>query len=375
MPSVRTYYFLFLLVFTILPVVHSQPTQPDSTWTFVSIPDFLNVDVRFPEPAWDDALDFMLASLKDERPDFVLVAGDMVMGRWWRSEEQVAYMADIFYTAWKQRMDKFGLTYYVAVGDHEVGDNPWNANGQRPNRYLTWDNAPLSFFPDYERAFADHFQMPRNGSAAKKGLDYFVRHKNALIVTLDVFDQALIEQHGEAEVTEGQLDWLDSVFTAQNDVTFRIVQAHTPILGPVRKKNSSGMMYRGGRDSPLWQLMKEHKVDLYLCGEVHAITAIERDGIQQISHGSLIGYNEEAHYLVARVGNHMIDLALKWIPMELGGRHLMQSAGNEPREYVTITPEHKARGFYPVGTMKLRKKNGQKQFVEKTGYFKEDDNP
>ena len=374
--SIRVYQLSLSTVALALYLTTGYAQTVDSThWTFVSIPDFLNVDVRFPEPTWDEALDFTLASLKGEQPDFVLVAGDMVMGRWWRSKEQIAYMADIFYTAWKERMNKFGLRYYVAVGDHEVGDNPWTPDGKRTNRYLTWDSTPLAFLPYFEKAFANHFDMPINGSTAKKGLDYFVRHNNALIVTLDVFDQNLLEQHGEAEITEAQLQWLDSLLTAQQDVTFTIVQAHTPIIGPVRKKNSSGLMYRGGRNSPLWQTMKKHDVDVYLCGEVHAITAIEKDGIQQISHGSLLGYNEEAHYLVAHVSDHEMQFELKWIPMKLGGRHLMQSAGNEPREYVTITPKNKARGFYSVGTMTLRKADDQKQFLKKTGYFREDDNP
>ena len=35
--------------------------------------------------------------------------------------------------------------------------------------------------------------------------------------------------------------------------------------------------------------MKDTKVDLYLCGEVHAITCTQRDGVQQIAHGGLIG--------------------------------------------------------------------------------------
>ena len=33
--------------------------------------------------------------------------------------------------------------------------------------------------------------------------------------------------------------------------------------------------------------MVKHGVDLYLCGEVHAVTCTQRDGIQQIAHGGL----------------------------------------------------------------------------------------
>jgi hypothetical protein len=54
-----------------------QPRMSES-WTFVSIPDFLNVDTLYPEPKWEDALTYTLKSIKAENPDFVLVAGDEV---------------------------------------------------------------------------------------------------------------------------------------------------------------------------------------------------------------------------------------------------------------------------------------------------------
>jgi len=345
-------------------------------WTFVSIPDFLNVDVNYPEPDWDDALNYTLSRIKDEKPEFVLVAGDLVMGRWWRNKEQIKYMADIYYTAWKKRMDQHGLTYYVAVGDHEVGDNPWLPNGKKDNRIMgTWDSAPIEFIPDYEKAFVEHFQMPANGPDSKKRLDYYVEQGNTLIVTLNVFDQELLAQHGQADVTEDQLEWIDSLLNRMKEKTFKVVQAHTPILGPVRKESSSGLMLKDGRDSKLWQLMRKHNVDLYLCGEVHAMTAIERDGIQQVAHGSLFGYNKMVNYLVATVTQDETHLELKEIETILDGRWLPQSAGNEPREIVRIAPETKKEGFKTVGSMTLRKKGNEKQFLNKTGYFDESDNP
>ena len=91
---------------------------------------------------------------------------------------------------------------------------------------------------------------------------------------------------------------------------------HTPILGPARKWSSSGLMLSGGRDSPLRQTMKHYDVDLSLCGKVHAITCIQRDGIPQISHGGLIGYNTRTNYLVGRVSRDRIELELKEIDMQ-----------------------------------------------------------
>ena len=58
------------------------------------MPDFLNVDTTYPQPGWEEALDYVLQAVKAENPDFVLVAGDLVMGRW-RSEEKIEKYAAI----------------------------------------------------------------------------------------------------------------------------------------------------------------------------------------------------------------------------------------------------------------------------------------
>lgn len=134
-------------------------------------------------------------------------------------------------------------------------------------------------------------------------------------------------------------------------------------------------MYTGGRESAFWQTMKKHDVDLYLCGEVHQMTCIEKDSIEQIAHGGLFGYNTDVNYLVATVTPSEIVLELKEIETVLSGRRLPQSAGNEPYEKVTISPEVKKEGFRTVGTMTLKKNGNKKEFVSKTGYFREDDNP
>ncbi len=96
----------------------------DETWTFVSMPDFLNADTTYPQPGWEQTLSYVLQAVKAENPDFLLVPGDLVMGRWW-SEEKIKKYAAIYYPFWIERMEAHGLKFYAAIGDHEVGDNPW----------------------------------------------------------------------------------------------------------------------------------------------------------------------------------------------------------------------------------------------------------
>ena len=64
-------------------------------WRFVSIPDFVNVDLAYPQPGWEDALDYVLKAIKAENPEFVLVAGDLVMGHW-PDKESIETFAGIY---------------------------------------------------------------------------------------------------------------------------------------------------------------------------------------------------------------------------------------------------------------------------------------
>lgn len=337
-----------------------EPTE-DEVWSFVSMPDFLNVDCDYPQEGWEDALSFILESVKNENPDFLVVAGDLVMGHWdspdWQDKDTIQKYSSRYYTAWINRMNHHGLKFYTAIGDHEVGDNPWHSAKK------------LEAVRHYKRAFRDHLKMPENGPKHMLGTAFWWRHKNVLFISTDVFEEGTSDQGLiKAGVTGEQLAWLNKVLSEHADAPHKIILGHTPILGPVRKWSSSGLMIEEGRDSDFWKTMIKHQVDLYLCGEVHAITCTERDGILQIAHGGLIGYNTRTNYLVVTVGKNKIDLEIKEIEMLPQGEHLWQTKQNRPLENVAISPENKVKGFYLVGTATIDKTR-QKQLTDSKGYF------
>ena len=343
------------------PKATAKPAAGPS-WTFVSMPDFLNVDTDYPQKGWEDAVGYILQAVKAEKPDFLLVAGDLLMGRWW-TEADIEKYADRYYGAWTKRLEAHGLTFYAAIGDHELGDNPWPP-------------AKAALVPLLKQKFRENLGMPLNGPEHMKGTAFHVKHKNALIVSVDVFEKAQGKQGGiTAQVTGEQLAWLDGVLADREGIDHVIVMGHTPILGPVRKWSSSGLMLAGGRESPLWRTLTRHNVDLYLCGEVHAITCIERDGVQQIAHGGLIGYNTRTNYLVGRVFPDRIELELKEIDMKPSGEPLWQVGQNRPQESVTISDEIKKRGFVPVGRLVIDKTGGAKSFRGPTGAFEKRHEP
>lgn len=340
----------------------AAPRASTATWTFVSIPDFLNVDATYPQPGWEETLDYVLRAIRSENPDFVLVPGDLVMGRWW-SEEKIAGYAAIYYPAWIRRMEAHGLKFYVALGDHEIGDNPWPPDRAR-------------LVPAFRKAFRDYLNMPLNGPEGLQGTAYYFVHKNTLFIAVDVFEAGEGEQ-GDivTRVTGPQLEWFKETLAAHRDVDHIVVMGHTPILGPVRKETTSGLMLEGGRRSALWRAMVIHGVDLYLCGEVHAVTCIERDRIQQVVHGGLFGYNPRVNYLVARVSPTAIELEIKELEIICEGGDLWQEGPAGPKERVSIAEEARERGFATIGTMVIDKSTGKKVTGAKTGCFTEADNP
>ncbi len=338
-----------------------QTREDSKSWTFVSMPDFINVDCDYPQPNWEDALSCILGSVKKENPDFLIVGGDMVMGEWdgtdWNDRDSISKYAERYYPAWINRMKDHGLKYYTAIGDHEIGDNDWPTEKR------------LHAVKIYKEAFARYFRMPENGPPHMQGSAYWWRHRNVLFVSLDLFEEGQ-SRNGliKIGVTGEQLSWFRKILSENADADHRIVVGHAPILGPVRKWSSSALMVDGGRESELWQTMKEYQVDAYLCGEVHAITCTERDGIMQIAHGGLIGYNTRTNYLVAHVSKSKIEIEIKEIDLLPTGEHLWQPQSNRPLDHVSISAENKARGFVPVGTLTINKKGG-KEFTNRKGYF------
>ncbi len=133
------------------------------SWMFASIPDFFNFDVPEPWPQWDPAVNWYLDQVEAENPDFVAVAGDLVNGHWWDGPKCIEHMGAHMYEGWIRRMRSHGLTFYTAVDDHELGDDPWPED-------------KLALLPHFERVYAQHLQMPENGPPEKKGLAYYVAH-------------------------------------------------------------------------------------------------------------------------------------------------------------------------------------------------------
>ena len=155
-----------------------------------------------------------------------------------------------------------------------------------------------------------------------------------------------------------------------------IVMGHTPVLRPVRTYSSSGMLTVQGRASAFWQTMTKYGVDLYICGEVHAVTCTQKDGIQQVAHGGLIGRTTKPNYMVVTVHRDRLELDIKEIELTNGqGRLWQHQKSRGPWDAITITEERRREGFRSIGRVHIIKEDGKKLFKKITGFFDETNNP
>lgn len=320
------------------PEVEPAPVVDDA-YRFVSAPDLLNQDVadltaggrkKFRDPrtgrianstnrSYDVALRRVLGDMASHGATDLLVAGDLVEGRWGRDDTRSGVFgpvrtdrqrlaatrraARVYYPAWRQRSRDAGLTPYPAVGDHELGDDPWRMSGDAWARFkVRHVNQFRGLFARtmLNRANGKPRFTDRPGGGQARDTAYAVRLSDeVLLVTLDVFTRR--GPTVRARVDQAQLQWLRKVLARAKaqDIPWVVVQGHTPIIQPVRYRNSSALRYVGGTDSALWRTMVAGGVDVYLCGEVHDQTASRADGIVQVAHGSLF-YRGEASYVLGQ---------------------------------------------------------------------------
>ena len=159
-------------------------------WRFVSIPNFVSADLAYPQPGWEDTLDYVLKAIKAEEPEFVLVPGDLVMGQW-PDKDSIEKFAEAYYGAWTKRMQDHGLKFYAVPGDHEIGGAPW-------------PEEKAKLVSTFKRQFQKYLGMPLNGPLRMRGTAFWFIHENTLFAALDVFEKGAAPQGGIVPQVTGE---------------------------------------------------------------------------------------------------------------------------------------------------------------------------
>lgn len=339
------------------PKFEFPTSKNDSDFQFTSFPDLFNWNIKYPQPGWEEAMDWFLAGMKREGPAFSLCAGDIMDARWWSSPEEVRQRTSEYWGGFRKRFEDKGIRLYIAPGDHEYGDD----QGLQK----------MHLAPVFAEQFANIFDMPQNGPAHKKGLAYSFAKGPLAVISLDTFEDA--GDRMSMSVSGKQLEWFESQLKAYEDKAFLIVQGHVPVVGPVASKNSSSNMLEEGDESAFWKTMVKYGVDVYLCGEHHRITARQHDGIWQIVHGALWGTQTDLNFLRGSVWNDRLELELFQIDVAYSGlplthQHPHRGKGG-PWSEVRISESTQKDGPRSLGKLVIETRPGGNITTKSTGEF------
>lgn len=359
------------------PTVRGLP-RIDGAYRFVSHPDFLNQDVgdvtrspfwrkgmpRGTNSSYEAPLDHVIGQMLRHEPQSLLVAGDMVEGAWGQDvlgsgvfgptntvdqrRRAVREAAKVYLKQWHQRFATRNLTVWPAIGDHEIGDDPWRPTGnpdqdawlrfKSRHLWLWKDVATRWLYPDVRAAERNNGSDLRRTGAVSHPPRGQARHTayatrlspDLLLVSVDVFRP---RSGGGVTVRldEDQRRWLSTTLrrAKKQRVPWVVVQGHTPVMGPVRTRFSSALTYDG---SDLLGLMRRHDVDVYLTGEVHDHTVTRRRGLVQVAHGGLF-YRGESSYVVGQATRDRLLLETRYLdgrPRFGGGKLWSTEGGNGP---------------------------------------------
>ncbi|MDA7916451.1 LamG domain-containing protein [Verrucomicrobia bacterium] len=350
-------------------VLMQNVVRAEEPWRFINLADWHGAETYVQPDNYPGFAESLLAGLKMLKANYggelVILPGDACKGHWdtrffiaqfspgLSPEQSILQAGALCYTGMVNAFGEAGYSkLLMAVGDHELGDNPWPP-GDSASRCQQ----------QFREAFAKGFNIHPDGTfiydqpigkAPSRPLgtkyettSYAYQHKNVLFVTMDVFHQEdphkRIGRQGSVTgaVVGKHLEWLDHVLSEANkddSIKHIFVQSHLPVLQPVRRVNSSGMLMDGEMESDFWKTMRKHKVDIYFAGEVHSNTVTKdpkSDLIQVVTRARWLN-----NFATVDLTDDVIDLTL----------------------YNQISPKASDGKFEEYGRLVIDKSSGKKTF-------------
>ncbi len=250
-------FFIALLLSIALLAGSASGRQNEETWKFAFISD---TQGDYSNPADHSCINgpVLRAIAKDiaeERPDFVLVGGDLVNG--WHRNGGTDYATQ--FANWKSAMEpvyKEGISVFPVRGNHESGPDrvalpPLPAHLEPPPGALT----------KLEEAFKDAFPraygyIPKNGPKGEEGLTFGFTHKSVFVIGMD--------QYGPHPHRVNQ-EWLDRELAA-NTKPHVFLYGHEPAFGVGHIDNLA--FYPADRDR-LWDSFGKGGGRVYFSGHDH----------------------------------------------------------------------------------------------------------
>lgn len=240
-------------------ISHAAPPAP-TPWKFVVLCDTRSNPCKDEGGGVNgvnaDIVKKIAAAVVAERPEVVLVPGDMILGNGYPCTPAVPRPdpAGKQFSYWRQLMQPVydaGAKVLTVRGNHEMDKDAKSTDHDGCSKKTPTESTLL---PAY-RAFFNDPTLTASGPANQKGLTYSFPHKNALFVGMD----QIVDQF------EGDQKWFEQV-VASNKLPHLFVFGHYPAF--VVRHNDSLACFSDSRDR-FWNALGRAGGRLYFCGHDH----------------------------------------------------------------------------------------------------------
>jgi len=233
----------------------NTPAGQCALWKFAVISDTqgFNNEQKNKTCINDEILNLVAADIAVQKPDIVLVSGDLVNG--WFRNGGTDYPSQ--YRNWKSAMKPVfsaGIKVFTIRGNHDSGPErlalpPLPSNLEPPP-------GSLMLLEKEYRNEVNGAHIPMNGPENEKGLTYSFDHKNACFIALDQYTD------GQHRINQ---EWLDRQLSGNTQVHLFIF-GHEPAFQACHIDNLS--FYPEKRDR-FWDSIGASKAKIYFCGHDH----------------------------------------------------------------------------------------------------------
>jgi len=238
----------------------------------------------------------------DPAPEFIVFPGDEIIGLI-PGEAELRVQWDHFFNAEMAWLREAQIPMFHATGNH-----------------TTYDRMS-------ERVFADVMaHLPQNGPPEQKGLSYFVRRGDLLLVFVHTLWSGL---GGEGHL---ELAWLDETLDAHADARWKFVVGHHPAFAVNGYAGSYQRTIGDEYVADFWKLLTDNGVCAYLCSHILAFDVQCHHGVLQITSagaGTAHRMPEDVEYL------HCVQMAVD----DRGLRYQVLDDDGELREHLAWPPK------------------------------------
>ena len=248
--------FLFLILSGMSRTVSGASLDASpASWKYAVISDTQDNNKEKPDKTClkDRVVRAISEDIVREKPDFVIVTGDLVNG--WFRNSGTDYATQ--YDNWKKTMApvyQAGIRVYPIRGNHDSGPERL-ALPPLPSHLEPPPDTPVVLKKAFQTAFTESY-IPHNGPVEEEGLTYSFVHKNAFIVGLDQYTG------GEHKVNQA---WLDRTLSGKR-LPHIFIFGHEPAFGAGHPDNLA--FFPQERDL-FWNSLGKARARIYFCGHDH----------------------------------------------------------------------------------------------------------